>query len=94
MFEVFRQFFLLGLFSFGGPAAHLGYFHKEFVAKKKWLAEEEFANLVAISHLLPGPGSSQVGFAWLSQERAWRRLVCFCRLYLAVGDVNGAFCLF
>ncbi|WDE07134.1 chromate efflux transporter [Thalassomonas viridans] len=63
MFDVFRQFFLLGLFSFGGPAAHIGYFHKAFVVKRKWLAEEEFANLVAISHLLPGPGSSQVGFA-------------------------------
>ncbi|MCG7531044.1 chromate efflux transporter [Psychrobium sp. MM17-31] len=63
MFDVIKQFFILGLMSFGGPAAHIGYFHKQFVIDQKWLSEEEFASIVAISHLLPGPGSSQVGFA-------------------------------
>lgn len=63
MFNVIKQFFILGLMSFGGPAAHIGYFRKQFVAQLQWLSEEEFASIVAISHLLPGPGSSQVGFA-------------------------------
>lgn len=60
---VFRQFFLLGWISFGGPAAHIGYFRQRFVEQLKWLNDEEYAQLVALSQFLPGPGSSQVGFA-------------------------------
>lgn len=71
MFDVIKQFFLLGLMSFGGPAAHIGYFHKQFVGQLKWLSEEEFASIVAISHLLPGPGSSQVGFAIGYHRAGW-----------------------
>lgn len=62
-FSVFIQFFILGCTSFGGPAAHLGYFRKVFVEDKKWLNDEHYSQLVALSQFLPGPGSSQVGFA-------------------------------
>ncbi|WP_026970601.1 chromate efflux transporter [Aliagarivorans marinus] len=63
MFTLFKTFFLLGWFSFGGPAAHIGYFRQTFVQKLGWLSDEEYAQLVALSQFLPGPGSSQVGFA-------------------------------
>ncbi len=63
MFEIFKRFFLLGWVSFGGPAAHIGYFRNEFVQKRGWISEEEYAQLIALSQFLPGPGSSQVGFA-------------------------------
>lgn len=59
--EVFRAFLLLGLTSFGGPVAHLGYFREAFVARRKWLGEAEYADLVALCQALPGPASSQVG---------------------------------
>ncbi|MCZ0925844.1 chromate efflux transporter [Halomonas janggokensis] len=61
--EVFKAFLLLGLTSFGGPVAHLGYFRSEFVARRKWLTESAYADLVALCQFLPGPASSQVGFA-------------------------------
>ncbi|MED4958136.1 chromate transporter, partial [Paenibacillus macerans] len=51
----------LGFTSFGGPIAHLGYFHEEYVNKRKWLSEQKYAELVALCQLLPGPASSQVG---------------------------------
>lgn len=59
--EIFLTSLRLGLTSFGGPIAHLGYFREEFVAKKKWLTEESYADLVALCQFLPGPASSQVG---------------------------------
>jgi len=71
MFDVIKQFFLLGLMSFGGPAAHIGYFHRRFVKDLGWITEQEFSSIVAISHLLPGPGSSQVGFAIGYQRAGW-----------------------
>lgn len=61
--SIFKCFFLLGWVSFGGPAAHIGYFRKQFVEKKQWITDNEYAQLVALSQFLPGPGSSQVGFA-------------------------------
>ncbi|QTH64150.1 chromate efflux transporter [Psychrosphaera ytuae] len=61
--QIFWQFLLLGCISFGGPAAHIGYFKVKFVDDQKWLTDKEYADLVALSHFLPGPGSSQVGFA-------------------------------
>lgn len=61
--EVFRIFLRLGLTCFGGPVAHIGYFRQEFVQRQKWLDEAAFADLVALSQFLPGPSSSQVGFA-------------------------------
>jgi chromate transporter len=60
---IFRVFLTLGLTSFGGPIAHLGYFRREFVERRKWLTESVFADLVALCQFLPGPASSQVGFA-------------------------------
>lgn len=62
LFEIFYRFFLLGLFSFGGPVAHIAYFRKAFVDKLKWLDDESYSKIVALSQFLPGPSSSQVGF--------------------------------
>ena len=59
--EVFLVFLRLGLTSFGGPIAHLGYFRTEFVERRKWLDEEHYADIVALSQFLPGPASSKVG---------------------------------
>ncbi len=61
--EVFRAFLKLGLTSFGGPIAHLGYFRDELVTRRKWIDEAGYADLVALCQFLPGPASSQVGFA-------------------------------
>lgn len=63
VFEVFWRFLVLGCGSFGGPVAHLGYFQQEFVSKRQWLSKEDYAQLVVLSQVMPGPGSSQVGFA-------------------------------
>jgi chromate transporter len=61
--SVLLAFTKLGLTSFGGPIAHIGYFRREFVDRRGWISEMEFADLVALCQFLPGPASSQVGFA-------------------------------
>jgi chromate transporter len=61
--EVFKTFLKLGLTSFGGPIAHLGYFRDELVVRRKWLDDTAYADLVALCQFLPGPASSQVGFS-------------------------------
>lgn len=61
--EVFGAFLKLGLTSFGGPIAHLGYFRDELVVRRNWIDEKGYADLVALAQFLPGPASSQVGFA-------------------------------
>lgn len=61
--EVFLAFLKLGLTSFGGPIAHLGYFRAELIVRRRWLSESHYADLVALCQFLPGPASSQVGFA-------------------------------
>jgi chromate transporter len=61
-FEVLWTFFLLGVSAFGGPVAHLGYFRRTFVDRKKWVDDEEYGALLALCQFLPGPASSQVGF--------------------------------
>ena len=61
--EVLRAFLKLGLTSFGGPIAHLGYFRDELVIRRRWMSESAYADLVALCQFLPGPASSQVGFA-------------------------------
>jgi chromate transporter len=61
--EVLCVFLKLGLTSFGGPIAHLGYFRREFVIRRAWLDERAYADLVALCQFLPGPASSQTGFA-------------------------------
>lgn len=60
---IFLVFLRLGLTSFGGPVAHLGYFREEFVSRRRWLDEAGYADLVALCQFLPGPASSQVGIA-------------------------------
>jgi chromate transporter len=69
--EVFRVALLLGLTSFGGPIAHVGYFHREYVARRRWLLDREFADLVALCQLLPGPASSQLGMAIGLRRAGW-----------------------
>ena len=61
--EVLKIFTRLGCTSFGGPTAHLGYFRDEFVEKRKWFTDKQYADLVALCQFLPGPASSQVGMA-------------------------------
>ncbi|MBA4691229.1 MAG: chromate transporter, partial [Pseudomonas sp.] len=61
--SIFLIFLRLGLTSFGGPVAHLGYFRDEFVQRRRWLDERGYADLVALCQFLPGPASSQVGLA-------------------------------
>ncbi|WP_440894508.1 chromate efflux transporter [Aeromonas dhakensis] len=67
--QVFMQFLWLGCVSFGGPAAHIGYFQRTFVERRGWLTQAEFAQLLALCQLLPGPASSQLGFA-IGRQRA------------------------
>lgn len=71
-------FLKLGLTSFGGPIAHLGYFRREFVERRRWLDDDAYTDLVALCQFLPGPASSQVGFSigvmragWLGGLAAW-----------------------
>jgi len=61
--EVFAAFLKLGLTSFGGPIAHLGYYRREFVERRAWVGESQFAQLLALCQFLPGPASSQLGFS-------------------------------
>ena len=63
VFEVLWVSTRLGLTSFGGPISHLGYFHEEYVKRRRWLDEQSYADLVALCQFLPGPASSQVGIA-------------------------------
>ncbi|WP_223619095.1 chromate efflux transporter [Lysobacter sp. ESA13C] len=70
--EVFRVFLRLGLTSFGGPIAHLGYFREEFVRRRGWLDDASFARLLSICQFLPGPASSQLGFAIGLLRAGWR----------------------
>ncbi len=60
--EVLAVFLKLGLTSFGGPVAHLGYFREELVKRRRWIDEAGYADLIALCQFLPGPASSQVGF--------------------------------
>lgn len=78
MFECFVAALRLGLSSFGGPIAHVGYFREKYVQQLKWLSDERFAELMALTQFLPGPGSSQLGAAigyerngWLGGLGAW-----------------------
>ena len=70
--EVLWAFFRLGLTSFGGPVAHLGYFRTEFVQRRKWLDDASYSDLVALCQFLPGPASSQVGMALGMGRCGWR----------------------
>jgi chromate transporter len=61
--EVLSVFTRLGLTSFGGPIAHLGYYRSELVERRKWLDEKTYADLIALSQFLPGPASSKIGIS-------------------------------
>jgi chromate transporter len=102
--EVFLVFLKLGLTSFGGPIAHLGYFREEFVTRRSWLDERAYADLVALCQFLPGPASSQVGLAiglsragYLGALAAWTgftlpsalALVAFALGIAAIGGAEG-----
>ncbi len=102
--EVFAVFLKLGLTSFGGPVAHLGYFREEFVQQRKWLDERAYADLVALCQFLPGPASSQVGMAiglsragYLGALAAWTAftmpsaiaLVLFAIGISSIGNLEG-----
>ncbi|HTG33560.1 MAG TPA: chromate efflux transporter [Thermoanaerobaculia bacterium] len=76
--EVLLAALRLGVSSFGGPVAHLGYYERAYVRQRRWLSDDEYANLVALCQLLPGPASSQTGFliglhraGWLGALAAW-----------------------
>lgn len=69
--EVFGAFLKLGLTSFGGPIAHLGYFRDELVTRRRWLSDTAYADLVALCQFMPGPASSQVGFALGMMRAGW-----------------------
>lgn len=69
--EVFTTFLRLGLTSFGGPIAHLGYFRRELVERRKWISDAQYAQLLAISQFLPGPASSQLGFGLGLMRGGW-----------------------
>lgn len=70
--EVLAAFLKLGVSSFGGPVAHLGYFREEFVVRRKWLDEHAYGDLIALCQFLPGPSSSQVGFSIGLMRAGWR----------------------
>jgi chromate transporter len=76
--EVLFIFLRLGLTSFGGPIAHLGYFRDEFVTKRKWISDQAYADLVALCQFLPGPASSQVGMGiGLSRLGIWGAILAW-----------------
>jgi chromate transporter len=103
--EVFRAFVPLGLTSFGGPVAHLGFFRTAFVERRGWMSDAEYADLVALCQFLPGPASSQVGMAiglrragYAGMLAAWTAftlpsailLAAFGLLLGTIGGVDGA----
>lgn len=103
--EVFRVFLVLGLTSFGGPVAHLGYFRTAIVERRRWLSEAAYADLIALCQFLPGPASSQVGMGiglsragYLGMAAAFTAftlpsaiaLVAFAYGLSALGDTEGA----
>lgn len=99
--EVFLTFLKLGLTSFGGPIAHLGYYREELVVKRRWIDEAGYADLVALCQFLPGPASSQTGFALgllrggpLGALAAWVAFtlpsaIALYLLALGAGDIGG-----
>jgi chromate transporter len=103
--EVLTVFLRLGLTSFGGPVAHIGYFREEFVNRRRWLDDRAYADLVALCQFLPGPASSQVGIAigllragYAGALAAWTgftlpsalAMVLFAYGVSALGDVAGS----
>lgn len=73
--EVFIAFLRLGLTSFGGPVAHLGYFHQALIVRRRWLDEQSYADIVGLCQFLPGPASSQVGIVIGLAKAGWQGAV-------------------
>lgn len=93
--EVLKVFSALGVTSFGGPVAHLGYFRDAFVVRRRWLEESSYADLVALGQFLPGPASSQVAFAiGLSRAGFWGGLAAWCGFTLPSALLLLAFAYF
>jgi chromate transporter len=97
-FDVFLAFLGLGLTSFGGPIAHLGYFRKAFVLKRRWLEEQAFAEMLAVCQFLPGPTSSQMGMSigfhragWMGALAAWVGFTAPSALLMAAFAVFASF---
>ena len=104
LLEVLAVATRLGLTSFGGPIAHLGYFHNEYVTRRKWLNTQTYSEIVALAHFLPGPSSSQVGiaigitraglmggvFAWLGFTLPSAALLIFFAYGISGGTISGA----
>ena len=76
MLEVLAAFLKLGLTSFGGPVAHVGYMRRELIERRRWLSEAEFGQLVALCQFLPGPASSQLGFSIGLLRAGWGGALC------------------
>ena len=94
VFEVLVAFLKLGLTSFGGPVAHLGYFRAEFVERRRWLDERAYADLVALCQFLPGPASSQVGMALGLKRAGWAgAFAAWCGFTLPSAVALAAFAL-
>lgn len=92
--EVLAAFAKLGVTSFGGPIAHIGYFRAELVERRRWVTEKDFADLVALSQVLPGPASSQLGFALgLSRGGALGALAAFVAFTLPSAIIMVALAL-
>jgi len=92
MWSIFTAFLKLGLTSFGGPIAHIGYFHREFVERRRWLDATQYAHLLAVSQFLPGPASSQVGFSIGLIRAGWLGgLAAFCAFTLPSAILMVAF---
>ncbi len=92
--EVFAVFLKLGLTSFGGPVAHLGYFRDELVTRRGWLTDAAYADLVALCQFLPGPASSQTGFALGLMRAGWLgALAAFVAFTLPSALAMGIFAL-
>lgn len=94
-FEVLWAFLKLGMTSFGGPVAHLGYFRHEFVARRRWLDDETFTDLVGLCQFLPGPASSQTGFSiGLLRAGWWGGVAAWCGFTLPSVALLIAFAIF
>jgi chromate transporter len=95
--EVFRAALKLGLTSFGGPIAHIGYFERTYVQQRHWLTAEQYGGIVALCQMLPGPTSSQIGFSiglhragWFGALAAWLGFTLPSALLMYLGAVLTA----
>ena len=92
--EILKASTKLGLTSFGGPAAHIGYFREEYVKKRQWLDDKLYADLVALCQFLPGPASSQVGIAvGLMRGGMLGGILIMDWVYVAISTSSNGICM-